>query len=93
MRQGRIRSVHTLGDGHVEVIEAEARETSHIIGLTVDDVTIKGSVMIAAIVRDKEVLLAPTKVIISVGDFLVIVAKKDAVKKVEKLFSIRPSYL
>ena len=49
--------------------------------------------MIAAIVRDKEVLLAPTKVIISVGDFLVIVAKKDAVKKVEKLFSIRPSYL
>ncbi len=93
VRQGRIRSVHTLGDGHVEVIEAEARETSHIIGLTVDDVTIKGSVMIAAIVRDKEVLLAPTKVIISVGDFLVIVAKKDAVKKVEKLFSIRPSYL
>eukprot|EP01037_Dinobryon_pediforme_P015384 gene15384-15525_t len=42
VRQARLRSVHTLGDNYAEVIEAEARETSHIIGLTVDDVTIKG---------------------------------------------------
>lgn len=93
VRQGRIRSVHTLGDGYAEVIEAEARETSHIIGLTVDDITIRGSIMIAAIVRNNEVLLAPSKVIISVGDSLIIIARKEAVKKVEKLFSIRPSYL
>ena len=93
VRQGRIRSVHTLGDGYAEVIEAEARETSHIIGLTVDDITIKGAIMIAAIIRGNEVLLAPSKAIISVGDCLVIVAKKEAVRKVEKLFSIRPSYL
>lgn len=93
VRQGRIRSVHTLGDGYAEVIEAEARETSHIIGLTVDDITIKGSIMIAAIVRGQEVLLSPSKVIISVGDCLVIIAKKESVRKVEKLFSIRPSYL
>lgn len=93
VRQGRIRSVHALGDGYAEVIEAEARETSHIIGLTVDDVTIKGSIMIAAIMRDHQVHLLPRKMIISVGDRLVIVAKKEAVRKVEKLFSIRPSYL
>lgn len=93
VRQGSIRSVHTLGDGYAEIIEAEARETSHIIGLTVDDITIKGAIMIAAIVRNQEVLLAPTKAIISVGDSLIIIARKETVKKVERLFSIRPSYL
>lgn len=93
VRQARLRSVHTLGDNYAEVIEAEARETSHIIGLTIDDVTIKGSIMIAAVVRDNQVLLLPKKIIISVGDRLVIIAKKEAVRKVEKLFSIRPSYL
>jgi len=93
VRQARLRSVHTLGDNYAEVIEAEARETSHIIGLTVDDVTIKGSVMIAAVVRNNQVILLPKKLIISVGDRLVIIAKKETVRKIEKLFSIRPSYL
>ncbi len=93
VRQARLRSVHTLGDNYAEVIEAEARETSHIIGLTIDDVTIKGSIMIAAVVRDNQVLLLPKKIIISVGDRLIIIAKKETVRKVEKLFSIRPSYL
>ena len=93
VRQARLRSVHTLGDNYAEVIEAEARETSHIIGLTIDDVTIKGSIMIVAVVRDTQVLLLPKKLIISVGDRLVIAAKKESVKKIEKLFSIRPSYL
>lgn len=93
VRQARLRSVHTLGDNYAEVIEAEARETSHIIGLTIDDVTIKGSIMIAAIVRDNQVILFPKKLIISVSDRLVIIAKKETVRKIEKLFSIRPSYL
>lgn len=93
VRQARLRSVHTLGDNYAEVIEAEARETSHIIGLTVDDVTIKGSIAIAAVIREEQVIILPKKLIISVGDRLVIVAKKETVRKIEKLFSIRPSYL
>ncbi|MCX7338766.1 MAG: Trk system potassium transporter TrkA [Alphaproteobacteria bacterium] len=93
VRQGRIRSAHTLGDGYAEIIEAEARETSHIIGLSVDDVSIKGSIMIAALVREDKILLLPKKTIVSVGDRLIILAKKDAIRKVEKIFSIRPSYL
>jgi trk system potassium uptake protein TrkA len=93
IRQGRMRSAHSLRDGSVEVIEAEARETSHIIGLTVDDVHIKGAIIVAALARDNEVIVAPSRMIIRVKDRLILAVSKEAVKKVEKLFAIRPSYL
>jgi trk system potassium uptake protein TrkA len=93
VRQGRIRSAHSLRDGSVEIIEAEARETSHIIGLTVDDINIKGTIMVAALVRDNEITIAPSRLSIRVNDRLILAVSKEAVKKVERLFAIRPSYL
>jgi trk system potassium uptake protein TrkA len=93
VRQGRIRSAHSLRDGSVEIIEAEARETSHIIGLTVDDISIKGAIMVAALVRDDEIIVSPSRLSIRVNDRLILAVSKEAVKKVERLFAIRPSYL
>jgi len=93
VRQGRVRSAHSLRDGSVEVIEAEARETSHIIGLTVDDINIKGAIMVAALVRDNEITVAPARISIRVSDRLILAVSKEAVKKVERLFAVRPSYL
>jgi trk system potassium uptake protein TrkA len=93
VRQGRIRSAHSLRDGSVEIIEAEARETSHIIGLTVDDINIKGAIMVAALVRDDEITVAPSRLSIRVNDRLILAVSKAAVNKVERLFATRPSYL
>lgn len=91
--QGRVRSIYSLAGGYAEVIEAEARETSYIIGLTVEDVTVRDSIHVAAIVRGSEITLNPARLIIGVGDILILIVKRDNARKVEKLFSVRPSYL
>jgi NhaP-type Na+/H+ and K+/H+ antiporter len=44
-------------------------------------------------VRDNNVILNPRRLIIGVGDVLVMMVKRDSSRKVEKLFSTRPSYL
>lgn len=93
VRQGRVRSAHSLRDGEVEVIETEARETSHIIGLTVDDINIKGAIMVAALIRDDEITVAPTRINIRVNDRLILAVSEEAVKKVERIFATRPNYL
>ena len=54
--------------------------------MLVDEITIKGMIKIIAIIRDQEILLAPKKVIISVGDSLIIVARKEAIKKLKSYF-------
>lgn len=91
--QGRVRAIYSLAGGYAEVIEAEARETSYIIGLTVEDVTVRDSIHVAAIIRGSEITLNPARLIIGVGDTLILMVKRDCARKVEKLFSVRPSYL
>lgn len=93
IREGRVRSVYSLCDGAAELIEAEARETSSIIGLTIGDINIKGSIKVMALIRDDEVILNPPKMVIHVEDRLVLVASKNAVEKVQKLFSVRAVFL
>ena len=91
--QGRVRAIYSLAAGYAEVIEAEARETSYIIGLTVEDITVRDSIHVAAIVRGADIILNPTRLIIGVGDTLILMVKRDSARRVEKLFSVRPSYL
>jgi trk system potassium uptake protein len=93
VRQGQIHSVHSLRDGEVEVIEAEVQETSNIIGLDIEDVNIRGKILVAAISRAGQTTLLPSKSIIRVGDRLIIIVTKNTVHKVERLFAVRPFYL
>lgn len=93
IRQDQIHGVHSLREGDLEVIEAEVQEMSNIVGLTVEDVNIKGQLLVCALRTSGKSIILPEKVPIRVGDHVVVVVRRDAVGKVERLFSVRPSYL
>lgn len=92
IRRGGIETVHTLNNGHTELVEAKAPETSHIIGLVVEDACVANEMMVIALIRNNTINFNPMRMIVSIDDILLIITRKEAVKKVEKLFSIR-SYL
>ena len=54
VRRGRIHAVHTLREGFGELIEAEALETSSLVGAPLRDIDLPAGVMIGAIVRGKQ---------------------------------------
>ena len=89
IRRGRIRSVHSLRDGFAEVMEAEALETSPLVGTPLGEIALPQDVIIGAIVRDGEVIIARANTIIESGDRVVLLSAAHAVKKVEKMFSVR----
>ncbi|MGH6943732.1 MAG: Trk system potassium transporter TrkA [Geminicoccaceae bacterium] len=92
VRRGRIKSAHSIRDGEAEVFEAEALETSPLVGLTLRDARLPPGVIVGAIVRDNEVIAARADTVIRAGDRVVIVARAASVKKVEKLFAVRVDY-
>ncbi len=89
VRQGRIRSVHSLGDGFAEIIEAEALQTSSLINKPIKDVKLPSEVIIGAIIRGDEVQIARPSSIIKPHDRVVLIAAAPAVKAVEKFFAVR----
>jgi trk system potassium uptake protein TrkA len=89
VRRGRIRSVHSLGEGLGEIIEVDALETSALAGVPIRDAKLPDDVLIGAIVRDGEVVTPRADTVIKPRDRVIVFAAPGAVRKVEKLFAVR----
>jgi trk system potassium uptake protein TrkA len=89
VRRGRIRSVHSLSEGFGELIEADALETSSLVGVPLREAELPEGVLIGAIVRGSEVVIPRGDTVIRPGDRVIMFAASAAVKKVERLFAVR----
>lgn len=89
VRRGRVRSVHSLSEGFGEIIEADALETSSLVGTPLRDAELPRGVIVGAIVRDGEVVIPRGDTVVRTGDRVVLFAAAEAVKKIEKMFSVR----
>ena len=92
VRRGRIHSVHTIRDGFGEIIEAEAMETSGLVGMPLKKTELPANVLVGAIVREDEVIVPRSDSLIQVNDRVVLFAAAEAVREVEKMFSVRLEY-
>ncbi len=89
VRRGRIHSVHSLHEGFGELIEADALETSPLVGKPLKDVNLPTGVLLGAVVRGEEVISPRGNTVIQSGDRVILFASANAIKKVEKMFSVR----
>lgn len=92
VRQGRIRSVHSLRGGFAELIEAEALDTSGLVGQPLKETKLPDGIIIGALVRDGTVIMPRPDSVIKQGDLVVLLAVARAVRKVEKMFAVRLEY-
>jgi trk system potassium uptake protein TrkA len=92
VRRGRIKAVHAIGDGQAEVYEAEALETSQLVGKPLRDARLAGGIIVGAVVRKGEVIMPRGDTLIRGGDRVVLAARKDMVRRVQQLFAVRVDY-
>jgi len=92
VRRGRIHSVHTLGEGFGELIEAEALETSPMVGKPLKEADLPDGMVIGAVVRGDEVISPRGNTIILAKDRVVVFATSDIITQVEKMFSVQLEY-
>lgn len=88
VRRGRIRAVHSVQRGAAEIIEAEALDTSPLVGPVMRDLHLPAGMRIGAIYRNGEVIKPSGSLKIQPRDRVVIFALADAVKQVEQLFRV-----
>ena len=88
VRRGRIRAVYSVERGAAEIIEAEALETSPLVGAYLRDLDLPEGMRIGAIYRDGQVIKPSGSVRIQAKDRVVIFALAKAVKQVEQMFRV-----
>ncbi len=92
VRRGRIRGVYPVLGGKAEIVEAEALETSPVIGKKLRDADIPEGVRIGAIVRGDEVFVATGDTEIRAGDHVVMFALADMAEEIQRLFRVSLEY-
>ena len=88
VRRGRIRAVHSIQRGAAEIIEAEALETSPLVGPPLRELELPDGMRLGAIFRDGALLKPNGSLKIKPKDRVVIFAMADAVKQVEQMFRV-----
>ena len=88
VRRGRIRAVHSIARGAAEVIEAEALETSPLVGSTLRELDLPDGIRIGGIYRNGTFMKPSGSFVIKPRDRVVIFALENAVKQVEQMFRV-----
>lgn len=88
VRRGRIRAVHSVHKGAAEIIEAEALETSPLVGQPLRDQNLPEGIRLGAIYREGQFIKPSGDLRIKPKDRVVIFAKASAVKHVEQMFRV-----
>ena len=88
VRRGRIRGVHSIQNGAAEVIEAEALDTSTLVGTPLRELDLPNGVRIGAIYREGTVVIPDGSTMIRSHDRIVIFATAERVKQVEQMFRV-----
>jgi trk system potassium uptake protein TrkA len=88
VRRGRIRAVHSVHGGGAEIIEAEALDTSPLVGPLLRDLDLPAGMRIGAVYRDGKVLTPDGSLRFKPKDRVIIFALADTVKQVEQMFRV-----
>jgi len=88
VRRGRIRGVHTVENGLAEVIEAEALETSPLVGKALRDLDLPDGIRIGAVFRDGKVIMPSGSTQIAAKDRVIMFATAERVRQVEQMFRV-----
>ena len=88
VRRGRIRAVHSVQRGAAEIIEAEALETSPLVGSPLRDLDLPDGMRLGIIYRDGVAVRPNGSTLIRPGDRVIIFAMAGAVRQVEQMFRV-----
>jgi len=88
MRRGRIRAVHSVSHGQAELIEAQALETSSLVGPPIAELDLPENLRIGVIYRDGAIIRPGGSTRIMAGDWVIIFALAEAVHDVEQMFRV-----
>lgn len=92
VRKGKVLSSVALKGEQAEAMEAVALKTSDIVGEPLKNIKFPKGAIVIAIIRGKEVIIPTGDSVIQPFDRIIILAKQQAVSRVEKVLAVKLDY-
>ena len=89
IRRGKILSAQTISDEQAEVWEAEALETSDIVGHPLKETDMPQGALVIGIIRKDEIIIPSGDSVIEPHDRIILFAKRQVIHKLEKILTVK----
>lgn len=89
VRRGKVLSAISINGELAEVIEAEALETSDIVGRPLKKMAFPKGALLIAIIHDDQIIIPSGDSVVEPNDRVIIFAVRDSVPKVEKILTVK----
>ncbi len=89
IRKGKVLSVFSIMGEQAEVMEAQALETSDIVGKALKDFSFPKGALLIGIIRKERVIIPSGSSVVEPDDRIIIFAKRDAVSSIEKILTVK----
>jgi trk system potassium uptake protein TrkA len=89
IRKGKVLSVISIMGEQAEVMEAEALETSDIVGKPLKDFPFPKGALLIGIIRKESIIIPSGSSVVEPDDRIIIFAKRDAVPSIEKILTVK----
>ena len=92
IRRGKVLSAISLKGEQAEVLEVVALETSGIVEKPLEKINFPKGAIIAAIIRQNQIIIPTGKSIIEPGDRIIIFSQRRAISGIEKILAVKLEY-
>jgi trk system potassium uptake protein TrkA len=89
IRKGKVLSVISIMGEQAEVMEAQALETSDIVGKPLKDFPFPKGALLIGIIRNESIIIPSGSSVVEPDDRIIIFAKRDAVPNIEKILTVK----
>lgn len=86
VRSANAVAVEDFADNRVEMIQLPVDEGTYLVNRPLKDIKLPSNTLVAAIIRDDDVMVPGGTDVVRTGDELLIVGRMEQIPKVEKLF-------
>lgn len=93
IRQGKVLSAISLQNEAAEVLEAEALETSDVVGHPLKEIRFPKGALLIGILHDDKAIIPCGDSVVHPGDRVIIFAQKEVISKVEKLLTVKLNFI
>jgi trk system potassium uptake protein TrkA len=89
VRRGKVPSAMSIKGEQAEILEAVAMETSAIVAKPLRNVGVPKGALVAAIMRQDNIIIPSGETVIAPDDRIIIVARREVIAQVEKILAVK----
>ncbi|MBU8913051.1 MAG: Trk system potassium transporter TrkA [Spirochaetales bacterium] len=87
VRKGNVRSIHSISEGSLEVMEISVDGHSVAAGKRISEVRLPQGALVVSVLRDDQNIIPDGEYVLQGGDHIIIIARIEFIERIQALFT------